>query len=103
MYWDFIIIGLGLWVCFTTPLDVAFEPISFKQRNFVIFNEFIDVLFIIDIILNFRTSISNFITGDEISDSKTIAIKYLKGQFIIDLIAAIPIDLIIGVDNRLDV
>lgn len=79
MYWDFIIIALGLWVCFTTPLDVAFDPISFKQKKFVFFNQFIDVLFIIDIILNFRTSISNFITGDEISDSKTIAYKYLKG------------------------
>ena len=60
------------------------------------FNEIIDILFILDIIFNFRTTISDFITGDEISDSKTIALKYLKGQFLIDIIAAIPMDLIMG-------
>jgi hypothetical protein len=58
----------------------------------------------LDIIFNFRTTIADFITGDEIRDSKTIAIKYLKGQFFIDLIAAIPMDLILGVTTtELDV
>lgn len=67
------------------------------ERHSVFFNEMIDILFILDIIFNFRTTISDFITGDEITDSKTIALKYLKGQFLIDIIAAIPMDLIMGV------
>ena len=73
IYWDFIIIALGLWVCFTTPLDVAFEPESFKLRGYISFNKFIDVLFIVDVIFNFRTTIADFVTGNEIFDSKIIA------------------------------
>jgi hypothetical protein len=74
MYWDFFIIALSLWVCFTTPLDIAFEPLTFKLSYIILFNKIIDILFILDIVINFRTSIADFITGDEITDSKTIAI-----------------------------
>jgi hypothetical protein len=52
--------------------------------------------------LNFRTTKSDFITGDEITDSKEIAINYLKGRFIIDLIAAIPMDIILAGNQVLD-
>jgi hypothetical protein len=51
-------------------------------------------VFILDMIFNFRTTISDFITGDEVTDSKKIAINYLKGRFILDLIAAIPFEMI---------
>jgi hypothetical protein len=100
-YWDVAIIAFALWVCFTTPLDIAFEPMTFRYKNTIAFNEFIDVMFIADIFLNFRTTISDFITGDEVTDSKQIAMKYLKGQFIFDLIAAIPMDLILAPNKGL--
>ena len=45
-------------------------------------------------IFNFRTTISDFITGDEVTDSKKIAINYLKSRFILDLIATIPFEMI---------
>jgi hypothetical protein len=45
-------------------------------------------------VFNFRTTISDFITGDEVTDSKKIAINYLKNRFILDLIAAIPFEMI---------
>jgi hypothetical protein len=60
----------------------------------------IDVIFIVDILMNFRTSIADFITGDEIFEQKTIATRYLKGQFIIDLIGAIPMDLILKISSN---
>ena len=47
-----------------------------------------------DVFFNFRTTIQDFITGDEITDGKIIATSYLKGRFILDLIAAIPFELI---------
>jgi hypothetical protein len=50
------------------------------------------VLFGLDIFLNFRTTIVNDLTEEEIVDSKEIARVYLKGRFIIDLIAFIPFD-----------
>jgi hypothetical protein len=59
-----------------------------------VFNYLCDALFIIDIFLNFRTTISDFITGNEITSSKRIAIAYLKGRFLLDLISAIPFEII---------
>jgi hypothetical protein len=66
----------------------------------MILNMIIDVIFIVDILMNFRTSIADFITGDEIFEQKTIATRYLKGQFIIDLIGAIPMDLILKISSN---
>ena len=65
-----MIILLSLWICFTLPLDIAFEPATFNSRIYTIFNYTTDALFALDIIFNFRTTISDFITGDEITDSK---------------------------------
>jgi len=52
------------------------------------------VVFILDILFNFRTTISDFITGEEVTDSKKIAVNYIKGRFLLDLLAAIPFEMI---------
>lgn len=53
----------------------------------------VDIMFIIDILINFRTTYVN--KNDEVvSHPKRIAAHYIKGWFIIDLVAAIPFDLI---------
>jgi len=44
--------------------------------------------------LNFRTSYIHSQTGEEILKGKEIALNYMKGYFIIDLLSAIPFDLI---------
>jgi hypothetical protein len=44
--------------------------------------------------LNFRTTISDFVTGEEITDKKKIARKYIFGRFCIDIAAAIPFELL---------
>lgn len=53
-----------------------------------------DVTFIIDILINFRTT---YISGNDevVSHPGKIAVHYLKGWFIIDLVAAIPLDLLL--------
>jgi hypothetical protein len=48
-----------------------------------------------DIVLTFRTSYQNIHTGDEIINSKLIAINYIFGRFLIDLISAIPFELVL--------
>ncbi|CAH8560545.1 unnamed protein product [Schistosoma turkestanicum] len=53
----------------------------------------VDIMFIIDILINFRTTYVN--KNDEVvSHPKRIAAHYIKGWFIIDLVAAIPFDLL---------
>lgn len=53
----------------------------------------VDVTFIVDILINFRTTY--VASNDEIiSDPVRIAYHYLKGWFLIDLVAAVPFDLL---------
>ncbi|KJH43957.1 cyclic nucleotide-binding domain protein [Dictyocaulus viviparus] len=54
----------------------------------------VDIMFIVDIIINFRTTYVN--ENDEVvSHPGKIAIHYFKGWFIIDMIAAVPFDLLL--------
>lgn len=54
----------------------------------------VDIMFIVDIIINFRTTYVN--SNDEVvSHPAKIAIHYFKGWFLIDMVAAIPFDLLI--------
>ena len=54
----------------------------------------VDVMFIIDIVINFRTTYVN--QNDEVvSEPGRIAQHYFKGWFLIDIVAAIPFDLLI--------
>jgi len=55
-------------------------------------NWIFDSIFFIDIIVNFRTSFTNTMTGDEVTDFKLIAKNYLKLRFWIDVLATIPFD-----------
>lgn len=47
--------------------------------------------FISDIILNFRTTYVSS-KGEVVSNSKSIALNYFKGWFIVDLLSALPFD-----------
>jgi hypothetical protein len=74
----------------------------------VIVELIVDIMFIIDIAINFRLETWIFSTlivfyrttyvnqNDEvISNSRKIAIHYFKGWFLIDLVAAVPFDLLV--------
>jgi hypothetical protein len=54
----------------------------------------IDMIFICDIIIIFRTTFYNNF-GIEVSDPKEIAIHYLKGKFTIDLLSSLPLDVVL--------
>jgi hypothetical protein len=64
----------------------------------VVISDFlIDGFFFADILLNFRTSFLNSLTGDEVVDPKLIALNYLNSfRFWIDFISTAPFDIILG-------
>ena len=77
---------------------------------FVAANSVIDVLFLIDIIINFRTTFINSTTGDEIADTTLVAKHYISkhaiidlvgGRFWIDFLATVPFDTIADVRHRI--
>lgn len=55
----------------------------------------VDVMFIVDIFINFRTTFLDDSLGEVISNPSKIAKHYLKGWFVIDVMAAIPFDLLL--------
>lgn len=60
----------------------------------------VDIAFILDIIINFRTT---YVNKNEqiVSQPGRIALHYFKGWFLIDVVAAIPFDLmLIGTDTK---
>ena len=63
-------------------------------------DRFIDCLFVLDLVFNFRTTYVNKKTDLEVSEPKKIAINYIFfGRFFIDLLAVIPFDLFIPTDQ----
>jgi len=49
-------------------------------------------LFVVDIVVAFRTTFYDMETGDEIFDPRKTGTAYIKDRFAIDLISTIPVD-----------
>ncbi|XP_027140538.1 potassium voltage-gated channel subfamily H member 6 [Larimichthys crocea] len=103
-FWDWIILILVLYTAVFTPYSAAFlldEHRDLRKRScgytcnpLNVADLMVDVLFIVDIIINLRTTYVD--QNDEvITQPSRIAKHYIKGWFPIDLFAAIPFDLLI--------
>ncbi|VVC40673.1 Hypothetical protein CINCED_3A013021 [Cinara cedri] len=104
--WDWIILLLVIYTAIFTPYFAAFllnephfkgpRPLRFSFEDpLVVVDFFVDITFIIDIAINFRTTYVN--KNDEVvSAPSKIALHYFRGWFLIDLVAAIPFDLLIA-------
>ena len=105
--WDWLILILVIYTAIFTPYVAAFllnEPSSRSGSEngsssryndpLNIIDLIVDVMFIIDILINFRTTYVN--KNDEVvSHPGKIAVHYFKGWFLIDMVAAIPFDLLL--------
>ncbi|KAF8561713.1 hypothetical protein P879_06605 [Paragonimus westermani] len=99
--WDWLVLVLVIYTAIFTPYAATFllqEPNKRKRHedSFLPLQRidlFVDVMFIIDIVINFRTTYVN--KSDElVSHPGRIAIHYFKGWLLIDVVAAIPFDLL---------
>lgn len=89
-YWDLFVTFLVIFSCVVTPWRLAFVE-SDDTFWWIVQDSLIDILFLIDIIVNFFTVYTNQFEDYEV-DRKKIAINYLKGWFIFDIIAILPIN-----------
>lgn len=99
--WDSFIILLALYTSIVIPLGIAFDFEGLESIGLAVFDSLVDFIFMIDILINFRTTYLSADTGDEIYDPKLIAKDYLKGRFIIDVLSSIPFDKLSGGNNFL--
>ncbi|KAG5679270.1 hypothetical protein PVAND_008850 [Polypedilum vanderplanki] len=89
-FWDWLILVSTFYVAFVVPYNAAFVDKT-DGRVTMASDVVVEALFIIDIILNFRTTFVSS-KGEVVSNSKLIALNYLRGWFIVDFLAAIPFD-----------
>lgn len=89
--WDWGLLILVMYSSIFIPLNIAFfnEPLSST------FDVVVDILFGVDLLLNFRTGTEDS-WGRLVYDPKVIALHYLKTWFLIDLIAVIPFEAFAG-------
>ncbi|XP_062424599.1 potassium voltage-gated channel subfamily H member 2 isoform X2 [Rhea pennata] len=102
--WDWLILLLVIYTAIFTPYSAAFllnDQEEAQRRNcgyscspLNVVDLIVDIMFIIDILINFRTTYVNS-NEEVVSHPAKIAIHYFKGWFLIDMVAAIPFDLLI--------
>lgn len=84
--WEFYVLFITILATIIAPLIVVFRiPMSAKL---IALDVLITFTFIADIVVQFNASYS--VRQKQISDRKAIAIRYIKGWFILDLFATIP-------------
>ncbi|KAF4796617.1 Potassium voltage-gated channel subfamily H member 2 [Turdus rufiventris] len=102
--WDWLILLLVIYTAIFTPYSAAFllsdseeaqrHQCGYSCSPLNVVDLIVDIMFIIDILINFRTTYVNS-NEEVVSHPAKIAIHYFKGWFLIDMVAAIPFDLLI--------
>lgn len=96
--WDFVLMIAMAFVATATPFEVAFVTSTAPASALFITNRIIDVIFVVDIVLNFfipyRQSAKQ--GGRWVYNSESIAKHYLKGWFPLDAITAVPVELLLS-------
>ncbi|XP_011498400.1 PREDICTED: potassium voltage-gated channel subfamily H member 8 [Ceratosolen solmsi marchali] len=92
--WDWLLLLATLYVAVVVPYNASFIN---TDRPTMVSDVVVEVIFIIDIVLNFRTTYVNR-KGEVVSNSKSIAWNYFKSWFFVDAVAALPFDLLYASD-----
>ncbi|XP_066519815.1 potassium voltage-gated channel subfamily H member 7 [Hoplias malabaricus] len=102
--WDWLILLLVIYTAIFTPYSAAFllndqeekkrHECGYSCSPLNVVDLIVDIMFIVDILINFRTTYVNA-NEEVVSHPAKIAIHYFKGWFLIDMVAAIPFDLLI--------
>ncbi|KAJ3415551.1 Potassium voltage-gated channel sub H member 7 [Chytridiales sp. JEL 0842] len=91
--WDALALILLLFTASVTPFETAFGGERKIDFMFLI-NLCVDLVFFIDIFVQFRTPFRDEQSGQVVRDEKAIAKNYAKSWFFLDLISILPIDMI---------
>ncbi|KAM9829096.1 voltage-gated delayed rectifier potassium channel KCNH8-like isoform 7-T8 [Syngnathus typhle] len=98
--WDWLILLATFYVAVTVPYNVCFTAVEVREdgastaRNPPSVSDIlVEILFMIDIVLNFRTTFVST-SGQVVYDARSICIHYVTSWLFVDLIAALPFDLL---------
>lgn len=102
-YWDIVMLLLMMSNLVILPWGITF----FEDQNtlpWITFNFISDTLFLVDLVLNFRTGILED-DSQIILDPRKIRHRYLRSWFLVDFISSIPVDyifLIVDLEARME-
>lgn len=86
--WDMVILLFVIYTAVTLPIQLAYPDAPDTFNQLADFELVMDILFLVDIGLNFRTS---YVQNAELNvNKKKIAQKYFSGWFPIDLAGSLP-------------
>ncbi|XP_053554731.1 potassium voltage-gated channel subfamily H member 8-like [Bombina bombina] len=95
--WDWLILLATFYVAVTVPYNVCFtiprDVNSTTRSPPSVSDIFVEILFMLDILLNFRTTYVSK-SGQVVYDPRSICVHYATTWFFVDLIAALPFDLL---------
>ena len=94
IYWDLFVMMLAVWNVFCIPYGLVFDTGFSERVEVMVINLSIDVAFMVDVVLTFRTTYYSATTGDEVLNPNLIARNYLLGKFWIDVLTCIPSELV---------
>ncbi|KAM9309111.1 potassium/sodium hyperpolarization-activated cyclic nucleotide-gated channel 4 [Pholidichthys leucotaenia] len=100
-YWDLLMLLLMMGNLIILPVGITF----FRDENtpsWIIFNVVSDTLFMVDLVLNFRTGIVKEDSTEILLDPRAIRQNYLKSWFLVDFVSSIPVDYIFLMVDSLD-
>ena len=92
MFWNLLIIVMVLYTASISPYRLAFADefvVNGWSQFFALFEILIDIIFGIDIIINFISAYEDLDGRYEVS-LKKIAVEYIKGFFMLDVLATFP-------------
>ncbi|XP_077593254.1 potassium/sodium hyperpolarization-activated cyclic nucleotide-gated channel 1 isoform X2 [Stigmatopora nigra] len=92
-YWDLIMLIMMMGNLIIIPVGITFFSEQ-TTTTWLIFNVASDTIFLVDLVMNFRTGIVNEESSEIILDPKVIKMNYLKSWFVVDFLSSIPVDYI---------
>ncbi|XP_053184122.1 potassium voltage-gated channel subfamily H member 8 [Scomber japonicus] len=98
--WDWLILLATFYVAVTVPYNVCFTVVGGRDEGSTaprsppsVSDILVEILFILDIMLNFRTTFVST-SGQVVYDARSICVHYVTTWLFVDLIAALPFDLL---------
>ncbi|KAM4609434.1 voltage-gated delayed rectifier potassium channel KCNH8 [Polymixia lowei] len=98
--WDWLILLATFYVAVTVPYNVCFTVVGGRDEGSTaprsppsVSDILVEILFMLDIVLNFRTTFVST-SGQVVYDARSICVHYVTTWLFVDLIAALPFDLL---------
>ena len=92
--WDFLVTILLAYNAWTIPYRACFSVLSSTGEFIFWFDRFVDLVFVVDVVLNFQTGFIRKNDGLVETNPQLVRIHYLKTWFLPDLISSVPYELI---------